>query len=107
MFSRKKEPQTSKVVKSALRLLSSNPRLQALRTWPVAESEAIRIYYLVDKDTYLLLRGFGGSGISMKSYPPGVAPPTAAVIAPLYCRTTGQILEPRTTKASFRPARFC
>ena len=35
---------------------------------------------------YPLLRGFGGSGISMKSYPPGVAPSTLAIIAAPYYR---------------------
>jgi hypothetical protein len=53
------------------------------------------------------LRGFGGSGISMKSYPPGDAPSTLAAIAAPYWHTIGQILDPRTTKASLRQDRFC
>ena len=55
----------------------------------------------------LRFRGFGGSGISMKSSLPGVAPSTRAIISALCCRTTGHILEPRTTKASFLPLSFC
>ena len=35
---------------------STNPQLQNLRTWPVAGFEAIRIYYLLDKDTIRVIR---------------------------------------------------
>jgi toxin ParE1/3/4 len=37
---------------------SRNPHLQALRTWPVAGFEAIRIYYIVDEqqETMHILR---------------------------------------------------
>ena len=38
------------------RYRSSNPRLQTLRTWPVAGFEAIRIYYLLDEDTLRVIR---------------------------------------------------
>ena len=33
-----------------------NPRLQNLRTWPVAGFEAIRIYYLLEDDTIHVVR---------------------------------------------------
>jgi toxin ParE1/3/4 len=33
-----------------------NPRLQNLRTWPVAGFEAIRIYYFVEEDTIHVVR---------------------------------------------------
>ncbi len=35
---------------------SSNPQLKNLRTWPVAGFEAIRIYYLLEKDTFRVIR---------------------------------------------------
>jgi len=38
------------------RFYSSNPQLQNLRTWPVAGFEAIRIYYLLEKDTLKVIR---------------------------------------------------
>jgi toxin ParE1/3/4 len=38
------------------RFHSSNPELQNLRTWPVAGFEAIRIYYLLEKDTLKVIR---------------------------------------------------
>lgn len=38
------------------RFHSSNPELQNLRTWPVAGFEAIRIYYLLEKDTFKVIR---------------------------------------------------
>jgi plasmid stabilization system protein ParE len=38
------------------RYRSSNPQLPTLRTWAVAGFEAIRIYYLVDKDTLRIIR---------------------------------------------------
>jgi toxin ParE1/3/4 len=34
----------------------NNPRLQNLRSWPVAGFEAIRIYYLLDEDTIRVIR---------------------------------------------------
>lgn len=40
----------------APRYSSDNPRLQNLRTWPVAGFEAIRIYYLLEKDAMHILR---------------------------------------------------
>jgi toxin ParE1/3/4 len=33
-----------------------NPRLQNLRSWPVAGFEAIRIYYLLDEDAIRVIR---------------------------------------------------
>lgn len=36
--------------------LSSNPQLENLRSWPVVGFEALRIYYLVDKDTIRIIR---------------------------------------------------
>jgi len=38
------------------RYSSDNPRLQNLRTWPVAGFEAIRIYYLLQENTVQILR---------------------------------------------------
>ena len=38
------------------RYSSSNPRLQNLRSWPVAGFEAIRIYYTLDEDTLHIIR---------------------------------------------------
>ena len=38
------------------RYSSSNPRLQNLRSWPVAGFEAIRIYYSLDGDTMRIIR---------------------------------------------------
>jgi toxin ParE1/3/4 len=38
------------------RYSSDNPRLLNLRTWPVAGFEAIRIYYLLEKDAMHILR---------------------------------------------------
>ena len=35
---------------------SSNPYLQDLRSWPVAGFEAIRIYYLLDRDAIRVIR---------------------------------------------------
>jgi len=35
---------------------SSNPRVQNLRSWPVAGFEAIRIYYALDEDTLHIIR---------------------------------------------------
>lgn len=39
---------------------SSKPRLQNLRSWPVAGFEAIRIYYLVDEDAIHVIRVLHG-----------------------------------------------
>ena len=39
---------------------SSNPRLQDLRSWPVAGFEAIRIYYQLDHDAIRILRVLHG-----------------------------------------------
>jgi len=38
------------------RYSSSNPRLQDLRSWPVAGFEAIRIYYALDVDGLHIIR---------------------------------------------------
>jgi toxin ParE1/3/4 len=38
------------------RFHSDIPQLQNLRTWPVAGFEAIRIYYLLEKDTLNVIR---------------------------------------------------
>ena len=38
------------------RYSSSNPRLQNLRSWPVAGFEAIRIYYLLEADAIHIIR---------------------------------------------------
>lgn len=38
------------------RCSSSNPRLQNLRSWPVAGFEAIRIYYAVEPDAMHIIR---------------------------------------------------
>jgi toxin ParE1/3/4 len=38
------------------RCFSSNPRLHNLRAWPVVGFEAIRIYYLIDKDVIRVIR---------------------------------------------------
>jgi plasmid stabilization system protein ParE len=38
------------------RFSSSNPRLQNLRSWPVAGFEAIRIYYALDEDAMHIIR---------------------------------------------------
>ncbi|MGB2621108.1 MAG: type II toxin-antitoxin system RelE/ParE family toxin [Candidatus Acidiferrum sp.] len=38
------------------RYASGNPQLQNLRSWPVAGFEAIRIYYLLEKETMHVLR---------------------------------------------------
>ncbi|MGC2802917.1 MAG: type II toxin-antitoxin system RelE/ParE family toxin [Candidatus Acidiferrum sp.] len=38
------------------RYSSSNPRLQKLRSWPVAGFEAIRIYYLLETGTMHIVR---------------------------------------------------
>jgi len=35
---------------------SSSPQLQNLRSWPVAGFEAIRIYYLLDRDAIRVIR---------------------------------------------------
>lgn len=35
---------------------STNPKLQDLRSWPVVGFEAIRIYYVVKKDTIRVIR---------------------------------------------------
>jgi plasmid stabilization system protein ParE len=38
------------------RLELSNPRLQNLRSWPIRGFEAIRIYYLLQKDAIQVVR---------------------------------------------------
>ena len=38
------------------RYSSGNPRLQNLRSWPVAGFEAIRIYYALDEDALHIIR---------------------------------------------------
>jgi plasmid stabilization system protein ParE len=38
------------------RYSSSHPRLQNLRSWPVAGFEAIRIYYALEEDTMHVIR---------------------------------------------------
>jgi toxin ParE1/3/4 len=38
------------------RYSSNNPRLQNLRSWPVAGFEAIRIYYAVEQDAMHIIR---------------------------------------------------
>ena len=35
---------------------SGNPQLQNLRSWPVAGFEAIRLYFLLEKDTMRVIR---------------------------------------------------
>ena len=35
---------------------SSNPRIQNLRSWPVAGFEAIRIYYVLEKEAMHIIR---------------------------------------------------
>ncbi len=42
------------------RYSSDNPRLQNLRTWPVAGFEAIRIYYVLEQDGIHILRVLHG-----------------------------------------------
>jgi toxin ParE1/3/4 len=39
---------------------SNNPQLESLRSWPVAGFEAVRIYYLPDKDAIRILRVLHG-----------------------------------------------
>jgi toxin ParE1/3/4 len=39
---------------------SNNPKLQSLRSWPVAGFEAIRIYYLPDNDAIRVIRVLHG-----------------------------------------------
>ncbi|PYY10426.1 MAG: type II toxin-antitoxin system RelE/ParE family toxin, partial [Acidobacteria bacterium] len=38
------------------RYSSGNPRLQSLRSWPVAGFEAIRIYYALEGDAIHIIR---------------------------------------------------
>ena len=39
-----------------LRYSSNNPRIQNLRSWPVAGFEAIRIYYALEQDAMHIIR---------------------------------------------------
>ena len=43
------------------RYSSSNPRIQNLRSWPVAGFEAIRIYYALEADAMHIIRILHGS----------------------------------------------
>jgi hypothetical protein len=52
-------------------------------------------------------RRSGGGAISMNSNNPGDTLVSADVIAPTFCRTLGQMFEPRTTIEIFRCVRFC
>ena len=47
-------------------------------------------------------RRFGGGAISMNSNDPGDTLVSADAISPTFCRTLGQMFDPRTTIAIFR-----
>jgi hypothetical protein len=52
-------------------------------------------------------RRFGGGAISMNSNDPGDTLASAEVISPTFCRTLGQMFDPRTTIEIFQCVRFC
>src|SRR5262249_30464622 len=50
------------------RYSSNNPRIQNLRSWPVAGFEAIRIYYAVEQDVMHIIRILPGNETSGESF---------------------------------------